>query len=62
MCPSQVRREPDWVLGARGSLILGTTGPNDVLLKLNATGLCMSDIHFMMNDWAVPPMSTFGTK
>ncbi|OQO12222.1 hypothetical protein B0A48_02863 [Cryoendolithus antarcticus] len=37
-------------------------GPNDVLLKLNATGLCMSDIHFMMNDWAVPPMSTFGIK
>jgi len=31
-----------------------------VLLKLNATGLCMSDVHFMMNDWAVPPMSTFG--
>lgn len=22
----------------------------------------MSDIHFMMNDWAVPPMSTFGTR
>lgn len=37
-------------------------GPNEVLLKLNCTGLCMSDVHFMMNDWAVPPMSTFGTK
>lgn len=37
-------------------------GPNDLLLKLNATGLCMSDVHFMMNDWAVPPMSTFGTR
>ena len=22
----------------------------------------MSDVHFMMADWAVPPMSTFGTK
>jgi len=22
-------------------------GPNDLLLKLNCTGLCMSDIHFM---------------
>lgn len=22
----------------------------------------MSDIHFMMNDWAVPPMSTFGVR
>ncbi|QIX02350.1 hypothetical protein AMS68_007867 [Peltaster fructicola] len=37
-------------------------GPDDVLLKLNATGLCMSDIHFCLADWAVPPMSTFGTK
>jgi len=37
-------------------------GPDEVLLKLNATGLCMSDVHFMMNDWAVPPMSTFNVK
>ncbi|KAK0966813.1 hypothetical protein LTR91_016345 [Friedmanniomyces endolithicus] len=35
---------------------------DEVLLKLNCTGLCMSDIHFMMNDWAVPPMSALGTK
>ena len=39
-----------------------TPGPEDVLIKLNATGLCMSDIHFMMNDWALPPMSQFGTQ
>ena len=37
-------------------------GPEDVLIKLNATGLCMSDVHFMLNDWALPPMSTFGTR
>ncbi|KAF1982375.1 GroES-like protein [Aulographum hederae CBS 113979] len=37
-------------------------GPNDVLLKLNATGLCMSDVHFMMNDWAVPKMSECGVQ
>ncbi|KAL1629238.1 hypothetical protein SLS56_005461 [Neofusicoccum ribis] len=37
-------------------------GPDELLLRLNATGLCMSDIHFMQNDWAVPPMSTFGTR
>ncbi|KKY17167.1 putative alcohol dehydrogenase [Diplodia seriata] len=37
-------------------------GPDEVLLRLNATGLCMSDIHFMANDWAVPPMSTFSTR
>lgn len=37
-------------------------GPEDVLIKLNATGLCLSDIHFMSNDWAVPKMSDLGTK
>ena len=37
-------------------------GPTDVLIKINATGICYSDLHFMMNDWAVPPMSQFGTR
>lgn len=37
-------------------------GPNDVLIKLNATGICHSDLHFMLNDWALPKMSVFGTK
>lgn len=37
-------------------------GPNDVLIKLNATGLCLSDIHFMLNDWAFPKMSELGVK
>ncbi|KAF2736209.1 alcohol dehydrogenase 1 [Polyplosphaeria fusca] len=36
--------------------------PNEVLIKLNATGICHSDIHFMSNDWSLPPMSTFGTQ
>lgn len=40
----------------------GSLGPDDVLIKINATGLCMSDVHFMLNDWAQPPMSTFGTQ
>ncbi|KAL9619947.1 MAG: hypothetical protein Q9160_005504 [Pyrenula sp. 1 TL-2023] len=38
------------------------TGPTDVLLKLNITGICHSDIHYMSNDWALPPMSHFGTR
>jgi hypothetical protein len=38
------------------------TGPEDVLLKLNATGICHSDIHFMLNDWGVGPMSQYGTR
>ncbi|KAK5203381.1 hypothetical protein LTR47_009605 [Exophiala xenobiotica] len=37
-------------------------GPQDVLIKLNATGLCLSDIHYMLNDWAMPSMSHFGVK
>jgi hypothetical protein len=38
------------------------TGPTDVLIKLNATGICHSDLHFMLNDWALPKMSDLGTK
>ncbi|KAH0827724.1 hypothetical protein AYO21_08896 [Fonsecaea monophora] len=37
-------------------------GPEDVLIKINATGLCMSDVHFMSNDWGIAPMSYFGTQ
>ncbi|OQV03712.1 Alcohol dehydrogenase GroES-like domain-containing protein [Cladophialophora immunda] len=37
-------------------------GPNDVLIKLNATGLCLSDVHFMLNDWNLPKMSELGVK
>lgn len=32
------------------------------MIKLNATGICHSDIHFMLNDWAMPKMSEMGTK
>lgn len=39
-----------------------TPGPEDVLIRINATGLCLSDIHFMATDWGVPPMSYFGTQ
>lgn len=37
-------------------------GPDDCLIKLNATGLCLSDVHFMMNDWVVPKMSEMGVQ
>lgn len=37
-------------------------GPEEVLIKLNATGLCLSDIHFMLNDWEVKKMSFYGTR
>ncbi|KAF1812835.1 alcohol dehydrogenase [Eremomyces bilateralis CBS 781.70] len=37
-------------------------GPGQLLLKLNATGICYSDVHFMLNDLGAPPMSFFGVK
>jgi propanol-preferring alcohol dehydrogenase len=38
-------------------------GPDEVLLKLNITGLCFSDLHYMMGDLAaLPKMSSFGVK
>jgi len=35
---------------------------DELLVRLNVTGLCMSDVHYMLNDWAVPPMSQFGVR
>lgn len=29
---------------------------------MNAAGICFSDLHFMMNDWALPKMSAFGVR
>ncbi|KAK5444173.1 hypothetical protein LTS15_010526 [Exophiala xenobiotica] len=37
-------------------------GPDEVLIRLNATGLCYSDIHFMRGDLDLPPMSAFGVR
>jgi propanol-preferring alcohol dehydrogenase len=37
-------------------------GPDDVLIKLNCTGICHSDIHFMAADWGIGKMSDFGTR
>ncbi|QKX54950.1 uncharacterized protein TRUGW13939_02040 [Talaromyces rugulosus] len=35
-------------------------GPDEVLIRLNATGICYSDIHYMLNDTGGKPMSEFG--
>jgi alcohol dehydrogenase, propanol-preferring len=37
-------------------------GPDEVLLKLNCTGICYSDLHFMLNDLSAPPMSYFNVR
>ncbi|KAL5337210.1 glycosyl hydrolase family 76-domain-containing protein [Aspergillus crustosus] len=36
-------------------------GPDDILIKLNVTGLCQSDVHYMLDDLGVS-MSTFGVR
>jgi D-arabinose 1-dehydrogenase-like Zn-dependent alcohol dehydrogenase len=33
-----------------------------VLIKLNVTGLCLTDVHFMANDWKFPKMRDLGVK
>ncbi|RQM04846.1 hypothetical protein DH86_00004076, partial [Scytalidium sp. 3C] len=37
-------------------------GPDEVLLRLNTTGLCFTDLHYMMHDFGFPKMSSFGVK
>jgi alcohol dehydrogenase, propanol-preferring len=37
-------------------------GPNDLLLRLNATGICYSDLHYMLEDLPMPTMRQFGVK
>lgn len=31
-------------------MLTSIQGPGEVLLRLNCTGLCMSDVHYMLND------------
>ncbi|OJI96710.1 hypothetical protein ASPVEDRAFT_48839 [Aspergillus versicolor CBS 583.65] len=37
-------------------------GPDDILIRLNFTGLCSSDVHLMRGDLGLPPMSNFGVR
>ncbi|KAI9688718.1 MAG: hypothetical protein M1822_001075 [Bathelium mastoideum] len=37
-------------------------GPDEVLIRLNATGICYSDLHFALGDLPVPPMSHYGCR
>lgn len=39
-----------------------TPGPDEILIRLNATGLCSSDLHLMAADLGTPPMSAFGVR
>lgn len=35
-------------------------GPGEVLVRLKTSGLCYSDLHYMLNDTPAPRMSSFG--
>jgi propanol-preferring alcohol dehydrogenase len=37
-------------------------GPDDLLLRLNATGVCYSDLHYMLDDLPMPKMSDFKVR
>ncbi|GKZ29464.1 hypothetical protein AbraIFM66950_005024 [Aspergillus brasiliensis] len=37
-----------------------TPGPDQLLIKLNVTGLCYSDIHYMLEDIPLPRMGDYG--
>lgn len=45
-------------MGSRCLLTL--PGPDQLLIKLNATGLCYSDIHYMLEDLPLPRMGDYG--
>lgn len=36
--------------------------PDGILIRLNATGICSSDIHTMAGDLGMPRMSAFGVR
>ena len=46
----------------RSSRVDAVLEDDELLVRLNCTGLCMSDIHYMLNDWAVPSMSSMGVR
>ncbi|KAL6863270.1 hypothetical protein ACO1O0_003517 [Amphichorda felina] len=35
-------------------------GPNQVLVRMSTSGVCYSDLHYMLNDTPAPPMGKFG--
>ncbi|TVY50186.1 Alcohol dehydrogenase 2 [Lachnellula cervina] len=37
-------------------------GPNELLLRLNATGVCYSDLHYMLEDLNMPTMRQFSVR
>jgi propanol-preferring alcohol dehydrogenase len=60
LSPNQVRK----TLAMKANFYMADrfSGPDQVLLRLNATGICYSDLHYMLNDLGFGPMSQFGVR
>ncbi|OAG04211.1 GroES-like protein [Paraphaeosphaeria sporulosa] len=56
-----VNEGPDFTVAVE-DVPVPTPGPNDLLIKLNATGICYSDIHYMLNDLPMGSMSSYGVR
>jgi hypothetical protein len=46
----------------RGLTCALSPGPDEILLKLNATGVCYSDLHYCLEDLPMPRMIDFGIR
>jgi propanol-preferring alcohol dehydrogenase len=42
--------------------LTSSTGPDEILIRLNASGICFTDIHYMQADLPIPKMSDFGVR
>jgi alcohol dehydrogenase, propanol-preferring len=57
--PGTARKNMDYSIDQEKLSLV--TGPTELLLRLNCTGLCMSDVHYMLNDLPFPKqMQDFG--
>ncbi|KAM3421157.1 hypothetical protein BST61_g1569 [Cercospora zeina] len=58
-----VNEGPDFHIEVHSDIPVPTPGPNQLLLRLNITGLCASDIHFCTNDLGFGiAMKDFGVR
>jgi len=51
---------PTFTVTLHTDIPIPTPGPNEVLIKLHVTGICYSDLHYMLEDLPIPKMSDHG--
>ncbi|XHG08430.1 hypothetical protein AWENTII_011530 [Aspergillus wentii] len=54
-------RGPNFDLSVQ-DVSIPSPGPGQLLIKLNVTGLCYSDIHYMLEDLPLPRMNDYGVR